>query len=171
MSKLTPKQQRFVDEYILDLNATQAAIRAGYSEKTAREQGARLLSKVNIQAAIQELMQERSEKTRVDAQYVLDRLHQIDQLDVGDILDDAGNVLPIKQWPKAWRQSISGADLMEMQAGDVMTVVRKIKWPDKPKVLELIGKHINVKAFESERETGAEDMAAALAKIAERLPG
>ena len=53
MSKLSPKQSRFVEEYLIDLNATQAAIRAGYSKKTAREQAARMLSKVNISAAIQ----------------------------------------------------------------------------------------------------------------------
>ena len=51
--KLTPKQQRFVDEYLVDLNATQAAIRAGYSKKTAKEQAARLLTKANVQAELQ----------------------------------------------------------------------------------------------------------------------
>lgn len=154
MSKLTPKQQRFVDEYLVDLNGTQAAIRAGYSAKTARSKAAQLLAKVNIEQAIQARMGERSEKVGVNAEYVLTRLHQIDQLDVADILDDAGNVLPVKQWPKPWRQSISGADLLELQTGGVMTAVRKIKWPDKTKVLELIGKHTKVKAFDSETDQG-----------------
>lgn len=71
MSELTDKQQRFVAEYLIDLNATQAAIRAGYSEKTAQEQGSRLLSNVMVAAAIQAAKDARSERTQVDADYVL----------------------------------------------------------------------------------------------------
>jgi len=147
MSKLTNKQQRFVDEYLIDLNATQAAIRAGYSEKTARQTGAQNLSKPVIADAIQNRMQERSEKTGIDAKYVLDRLHEIDQLDIADLLDDSGKVRPIQQWPKAWRTSISGLDIHELVVGDIETIVRKVKWPDKLRNLELIGKHVSVSAF------------------------
>lgn len=169
--ELTPRQSRFVDEYLLEPNATQAAIKAGYSKKGANAAGARLLANVSIQQAIAARQQDRAQRTQVDADYVLHRLHAIDQLDIIDILDDAGNVRPVREWPKAWRQSITAADLQEMQQGDVMTVVRKIKWPDKLKTLELIGKHVNVKAFEAEKETAADDMAAALTKLAENLPG
>ncbi|WP_404298089.1 terminase small subunit [Halomonas sp.] len=70
-TRFTPKQQRFVDEYLIDLNATQAAIRAGYSEKTARQAGAENLSKPDIAAAIQASTQERSERTKIDADMVL----------------------------------------------------------------------------------------------------
>jgi phage terminase small subunit len=66
MAKLTPKQLRFVDEYLVDLNATQAAIRAGYSAKTANEQGARLLSNVMVQAALAERMKAREQRTEVN---------------------------------------------------------------------------------------------------------
>lgn len=66
MSKLTAKQARFVEEYLIDLNATQAAKRAGYSEKTARAQGNRLLTNVDVEHAIQEAMKARSERTEVD---------------------------------------------------------------------------------------------------------
>ena len=65
MAKLTPKQQRFVDEYLIDLNATQAAIRAGYSPKTANEQGAQNLAKLSIAEAIKEAQQERQKRTLV----------------------------------------------------------------------------------------------------------
>jgi phage terminase small subunit len=68
---LTLKQQRFVDEYLVDLNATQAAIRAGYSEKTARSIGDENLTKPDIATAIQEAMKKRSERTKVDADYVI----------------------------------------------------------------------------------------------------
>jgi len=71
MSTLNPKQSRFVDEYLIDLNATQAAIRAGYSAKTAKQQGQRLLTNVDVQEAIQERMNKRAERTEIDQDFVL----------------------------------------------------------------------------------------------------
>ena len=88
MAKLTPKeerQNRFVQEYIIDLNGAQAAIRAGYSPKTAREQASRLLSNVNIQEKIADARNARNERLKVDQDYVLNRLIQVDQLDIIDI--------------------------------------------------------------------------------------
>jgi len=74
--KLTPKQQRFVDEYLVDLNATQAAIRAGYSAKTAGSIGQRLLTKIEIQAELAAAMAAREERTEITADYVLRRLKE-----------------------------------------------------------------------------------------------
>ena len=68
---LTPKQKMFAAEYLIDLNATQAAIRAGYSAKTAQEQSSRLLSNVMVQHLIQEGMDKRAEKVNVTSEYVL----------------------------------------------------------------------------------------------------
>jgi len=65
MAKLTNKQKRFVDEYLIDLNATQAAIRAGYSEKTAKDIGCQNLAKLNIQAAFENAIAERAERTKI----------------------------------------------------------------------------------------------------------
>tara|TARA_R100000789_G_scaffold21676_2_gene24505 strand:- start:589 stop:1002 length:414 start_codon:yes stop_codon:yes gene_type:complete len=93
MSKLTPKQCRFVDEYLVDLNATQAAIRAGYSEKTAREQGARLLSKVHIQAAIQVGQSAAQKRTRRTMDDVLADLRAVAQDAMQKIPDKEGNLL------------------------------------------------------------------------------
>ncbi|MDR0439469.1 MAG: terminase small subunit [Candidatus Accumulibacter sp.] len=73
--KLTPKQQRFVDEYLIDLNATQAAIRAGYSEKTANEQGPRMLVKVSIQKAIGKAREVQSARINRTADAVLKDIH------------------------------------------------------------------------------------------------
>ena len=70
-AKLSPKQKMFIAEYLIDLNATQAAIRAGYSAKTANEQGSRLLANVSVQALIQEAMDKRVERTEITADYVL----------------------------------------------------------------------------------------------------
>lgn len=73
---LTPKQQRFVDEYLIDLNATQAAIRAGYSEKTAKQMGSENLSKPDIAAVIAQKQAERSDATELNEQWVIDRLRE-----------------------------------------------------------------------------------------------
>ena len=77
MQKLSPKQERFAREYLLDLNATQAAIRAGYSPKTAYSMGQRLLKNVEVQKAVQRVMDERSKRTEVNADYVLTNLLEI----------------------------------------------------------------------------------------------
>jgi phage terminase small subunit len=71
---LTPKQEHFVEEYLIDLNATQAAIRAGYSEKTADQQGHQLLKKTLVSAAIAEAQAERSARTSVTQDYVLESI-------------------------------------------------------------------------------------------------
>lgn len=169
--ELTPRQSRFVDEYLIDLNGKKAAIRAGYAERSAEGTASRLLSNAKVQASLEKRQQERSRRTQVDADYVLHRLTEIDQLDVADILEDDGRAKPISQWPKAWRQSISGLDVQEIMTGDIEAVVRKVKWPDKLKNIELLGKHVSVKAFEDEKEGGADDLAEALTKMADKLPG
>ncbi len=71
---LTPKQARFVEEYLIDLNATAAAKRAGYSERTAYAQGQRLLKHVEIAAAVQKAQEARSERTKIDQDWVIERL-------------------------------------------------------------------------------------------------
>ena len=159
MAKLTDKQELFAREYLKDLNATQAAIRAGYSEKTANEQASRLLANVNVQNFVAELKASRIEQTGIDAAYVLRRLVEIDQMDATDILDDEGGLLPISAWPKVWRTSLSGLDLNRLRmAGkndkeDIETTIQKIKWPDKVKNLELLGKHVDVQAFKENIKT------------------
>lgn len=154
MAKLTPKQQRFVDEYLVDLNATQACIRAGYSPKTANEQGTQNLAKLSIQQAIQQAMNERQNRTQINADYVLNRLVQIDQLDVLDILDSQGNFKPISEWSKEWRLNLSSFEIISTPNGDI---VKKIKFPDKVKNLELLGRHIQVGAWSDKKEITGKD--------------
>jgi len=149
---LTAKQQRFVAEYLVDLNATQSAIRAGYSQKGAKDQAWQNMQNPEILAAVRVAMEARNQRTQVDADYVLDRLTEIDQMDLLDILEDDMSIKPLSRWPKVWRQSLSGFDIAEMFAGagkerDLVGLMKKIKWPDKVKNLELLGKHVNVNAF------------------------
>ena len=150
MANLTPKQQRFVEEYLIDLNSTQSAIRAGYSAKTAAVIGAENLIKPNIAKAIQEAQNKRTEQTQIDSAYVLKRLVEIDQMDVLDIMDDDGNVKPLRDWPKIWRQYISNIETISVDDGEGW--LKKIKWPDKVKNLELLGKHVSVGAFKDKIE-------------------
>lgn len=81
--KLTDRQARFVDEYLIDLNGRQAAIRAGYSEKTAQEQASRLLSKVNVQQAIAEAMKKRQVRTQVTQDDVIHDLCEVRDICLG----------------------------------------------------------------------------------------
>lgn len=82
--KLTPKQQRFAEEYLVDLNATQAAIRAGYSAKTANEQGARLLANVSIRNVVNAMQSERAERTNITQDWVLNSLKYVAEKCMGD---------------------------------------------------------------------------------------
>lgn len=81
---LTPKQKTFVQEYLVDLNATQAAVRAGYSQKRASEIGYQLLQKTTVQAAIHDAMEERQQRTEVTQDYVIDKLREIAEMRASD---------------------------------------------------------------------------------------
>lgn len=155
-NKLTDKQRAFVQEYLLDLNATQASIRAGYSEKTARVIGPENLAKPHIQEAIAKAQEQRLKRVELNADYVLNELRDIREMDIGDILDDNGNVLAIKRWPKVWRTTLSAIDIQELIDGDVQAFIKKIKWPDKLATLKLIGQHINIQAFKEKVEHSGE---------------
>lgn len=92
MSKvLNPKQKLFAAEYLVDLNATQAAIRAGYSKNTANEQGARLLVNVSVRTEIDRLMMKRSEKTEITAEMVLKKWWEIANADPRDLIEYHNN--------------------------------------------------------------------------------
>ena len=155
---MTPKQQRFVEEYLIDLNATQAAIRAGYSARTANEQGARLLAQVSVRSQIEAAQKERSERTKIDADWVLTQLAAEKTADLADLFDDAGNLRPIKEWPDVWRRGpVVGIEAFEEYDGRgedrrAVGMVRKVKIADRTKHLELIGRHVNVAAFKDRVE-------------------
>lgn len=146
---LTAKQARFVEEYLVDLNATQAAVRAGYSEKTARQVGSENLTKPVIQSAISAAQSERSERTKINSDWVLLRLAQEANADIADLYDDDGALRPVREWPEIWRTGlVTAVDVEEMTSdGDAIGRVRKVKLSDRIKRIELIGRHVNVQAF------------------------
>lgn len=171
---LTQKQRLFVDEYLIDLNATQAAIRAGYSKRTAGQIGDENLKKPQIAQSIKEAMDSRSKRVQINADYVLNRLVEIDQLDVLDILRDDMSFKPLSEWPKGWRQYLVGFDIAEMFEGSgedrsMVGLMKKIKWPDKVKNLELLGKHVAVSAFREQVEVNVtHTLSERMAKARER---
>ena len=178
---LSVMKEAYCQEYIkCPENQTQAAINAGYSPNTAAKFAGQNMRDERVQKRIADLMEERNKRMRVSADYVLMRLVEIDQMDVLDILNDDGSLKPIREWPKIWRTTLSGFDLsstiMNMNEDSIETILKKIKWPDKVKNLELIGKHVDVNAFKERLEvsgtvTIADRMAAARRRVKEQAGG
>lgn len=163
MPKLkSPKQEAFAQHYVLHAKPADAYRHAyktdGMQPNTIYVNASKLLRDTKVALRVEELQQaasERAEKQfKIDADWMLKRLKSIDEMDVADIMDDAGNIKPIRDWPKVWRTSISALDLHEIQgADDALTVIRKLKLPDKAKNLEMLGRHVEVQAFKDRTET------------------
>lgn len=141
--KLTKKQQLFVDEYLIDLNATQAAIRAGYSVDTAREIGCENLTKPNIQQAIAKAMAERSKRTGVNQDRVVLELARIAFVNIEDVVDtDTGEILQ-----NASKDDLACIESVKFKQSDNQyggSIEREVKLASKMKALELLGKHLGM---------------------------
>ena len=140
--KLTKKQQIFVDEYLIDLNATQAAIRAGYSAKTADVQGSRLLTNVKVQQAISEAMAERSKRTGVNQDRVVFELAKIAFVKMTDIVDSQGKIKSDASPDDL--ACIESVKYKESESDTGSSVEREVKISPKLKALELLGKHLGM---------------------------
>ncbi|OJH26009.1 terminase small subunit [Enterobacter kobei] len=169
-------KEAYCQEYIkCPENQTQAAINAGYSPNTAAKFASQNMRDERVQKRIAELMEERNKRMRVSADYVLMRLVEIDQMDVLDILNDDMSIKPVSEWPKIWRQYLTGFELADMFEGrgdekELVGILKKIKWPDKVKNLELIGKHVDVNAFKERLEvSGTVTIADRMAKARDRV--
>ena len=164
LAKLKPKQQLFVDEYLIDLNATQAAIRAGYSAKTAEVQGCRLLRNAHIVAAVEAASTKRAERTRIDADWVLKRLSEEIEADIADLYDDEGRVKPVRQWPEIWRKGlVAGIETIPEKVGEdedgkpIIEMGYRIRLASRDRRLELLGKHVYVSAFREKIDHSSSD--------------
>lgn len=140
---LTPKQQAFVNEYLLDLNATQAAIRAGYAPKRADAIGFENLRKPEIAAAIGSAKAERCERTQIDADWLLQRLYADVVADLGDLYHRNGAIKPVHEWPDVWRQGLAADVDHDKETG----AITRVKVADRTKLKELLGRHVTVQAW------------------------
>lgn len=125
--ELTAKQQRFCEEYLIDLNATQAAIRSGYTEKSARVTACKMLTNANIELKIAELKANRSEETRIDAAWVLKQAVEVHNrcMVASKVTTRSGEPVKDDDGDPIYSFEHAGAN----------------------KSLEIIGKHIDVQAF------------------------
>lgn len=141
--KLTAKQQRFVEEYLIDLNATQAAIRAGYSVKYADREGHKLVENSRVSEAISEAMAERSRRTGISQDRVIRELARIAFINPSKVIDAEDASV---------RYNASEDDLAAIQSVKVKTmdgekgssIEREVKLNDKIRALELLGKHLGI---------------------------
>lgn len=140
--KLTKKQEMFVEEYIVDLNATQAAIRAGYSKKTARQIGEQNLSKLDIRKAIDERLAEKKEKLIMKQDEILERLTQQGRREATDyqvvitekpVTNEKGDVVAIEKLPEIVEVPTQNKDVIK-----ALETLGKyyVMWTDKQEVTQ-----------------------------------
>lgn len=151
---VTPKQERFCNEYLIDLNASQAAIRAGYSQKTSKEQAARLLTKVNLQDFIATLQKKISDNNDNLVQKVIDELVKVGFSNIQDYVSSSNNVvdlsgIDIKKAAAVASVKKSVTTFGDKKTGGIKEVVEFKLW-DKISALEKLGKHLGV--FEADNK-------------------
>lgn len=170
---LTPKQKRFVAEYLVDLNATAAAKRAGYSEKTACEQAARLLANVKVQTAVQEAEQARQERTEITQDMVLREMSKLAFFDIRKMFDKNGKPLDISALDADTAAALVGLDVQDVtdNDGNYIGFVKKYKMADKIRALELLGKHLGAWEPRDKQQTAVEDLTALAEKLRVRENG
>lgn len=149
-TNLTPRAALFVLEYLKDLNATKAAIRAGFSENGAKQAGSRLLTNVDVQAAVAKAMEDRAKAVQTDAEWLLKRLREEADADIGEVFNPDGTIKPLHEWPAVWRKGL----MMQMEVRTIfgendkpIGSIAKIKPSDRHRKLMAIGQHTNIGAF------------------------
>lgn len=165
-ARLTEKQKRFVSEYLVDLNATAAAKRAGYKDPNI---GRQLIAKNNVYAAIQKEIQERSQRTEITQDMVVRELAKLGFFDIRKLFDKDGKPLDISKLDDDTAAALVGLDVQDVSDGDGNYVgfIKKYKMADKIKALELLGKHVGAFDRQDKQQAAVED----LTPLAEKLRG
>lgn len=139
---MTDKQERFCQEYMIDLNATQAAIRAGYSVGTAEQIGYQLLQKTSVSNRIAQLRAEQSKRTGISADRVVRELAKVAFVDIGDVVDDTGalrqDITPDD------RAAVASIKVKNSETDSGSSEEREVKLYDKLKALDLLGRHLGM---------------------------
>jgi len=151
----------FCHEYVANnFNGAEAVRKTSSTSKNPSQMAYGWLQLPEVKNRVAELVEEITKKADVTSEYVLKRLVEIDKMDFLDIMkEDVSGFRPLNEWPKIWRQYISAIDLAEIHEGygeerEMVGILKKIKWPDKTKNLELLGKHVDVQAFKERVEHG-----------------
>lgn len=162
---MTDKQKRFVEEYLIDLNATQAAIRAGYSPDTAEQIGHQQLKKTSVANAIAIEQAKRSKRTGVSQDRVVRELAKIAFANLTDVVDTFdGSVIA-----SADKDDLACIQSIKVKQTETMTE-REVKLADKTRALELLGKHLGM--FKDRLEvSGLEEEKSKLGLIIEQMTG
>lgn len=150
LQNLSPRRQKFVLEYAKDFNGAKSAIRSGYSKKTARSQASRLLSDVNVKAAIQELKAEIIEQARVTVDRVIEELAAIAFANITDFIDYSNGVYKIHDINQLNRQQKAGLRLFKVHYGEKSTSI-SIATQDKLRALDILGNYLGM--FDHNRQT------------------
>jgi phage terminase small subunit len=153
--ELTNRQQTFVVCYLKHENGQKAAIEAGYARKSAGVEANRLLKHPKIRSEIIAAKKRVAERTEIDAAWLLNRLAELAEVDVLDLFDEGGDLRPLDDIPPRARRLISSIEVKALYAGsgqDRVQVghVSKLKLLDRVKVLELIGRHIDIGAWQAD---------------------
>lgn len=146
---ITPKKRQFAAEYLIDLNATKAAERAGYSSKTAYSQGERLLRDVEVKKLIAEAMELRSKSTQITAERVLQELARVAFFDPRRLLNGDGSPKPVNELDDDTAAVLSGMDITEEYEGSgedrkFIGYTKKVKVSDKVAALGLAMRHLGM---------------------------
>lgn len=166
---LNERQKRFCNEYVIDLNATQAAIRAGYSEKTARSIGQRQLTKVDIQQFISEIQKKLQQKTGITQERVLQEFARIAFANAATLYDEDGNLIEIHKLNPDQSAIIAGVDVMNEWSKDkkdkkvIAGQTKRIKLWNKNAALDSLAKHLGM--FEKDNAQKKFDIDFTKAKI------
>lgn len=156
------RQEQFCREYLIHLVASKAAIAAGYSPKTAEQQGSRLLSDAKVAARIEELKAARLKRVDMDADATLKRIADAVNADCADLYDDDLRMLHPRQMPKEVRALISS--VKHYPNGSV-----EVKFIDKAKALEMLARHHNL--FDAENKGKADAISEAMKGLIEAASG
>lgn len=171
---LTPKMERFCHEYLVDLNASAAAIRAGYAKSGARQHGAKLLQTPAVEKLVAELKAKQLQKVDLRADDILRGLLEVFQVDIADLYDERGHLKNIHDIPKSARKAMAAIDVFEEFEGtgdnrEKVGETRKVKLWDKLKAGELLGEHLKLWARGQTSITVEIDLAGELRKARERV--
>jgi len=169
---MNPKQVQFCREYIIDMNATQAYIRAGYAEHSAGQNAAILMKKHKIQALIKKFARDRALRTQTEADQIVSQLARIGMSDIRKIFTANGQLKRVEDLDADTAASIQSVKVTQRPTVDydgekTYEDVVEYKLADKRGALELLGKHISLWEGSS---NGAETVADALRDLAEKLP-